>query len=222
MGTMTQKETVIFLIADLAGFTALTEAHGDMSAASIVTRYIEIVKDTLRPGCHLIERTGDEVLIASNNAQHVVKTAIDLRQAIENESLFPCVHAGIHAGSALEKDGHYFGKALNLTSRIAAHARGGEILCSEKIIESANAIRNVKSRSIGKIQFKNITDPISVFEIIVGGHVGECTVFDPVCHMHVQAESAVAQLQYDGRMYHFCSFECAKAFSDHPDHYAGR
>ena len=83
-----QIETT-FLIADLAGFTALTEAHGDLSAASIVSRYMEIVNDTLQPGSRLVERTGDEVLIAANNVQSVVETAIYLRKTIESESHFP-------------------------------------------------------------------------------------------------------------------------------------
>ena len=214
----TTNETV-FLIADLAGFTALTEAHGDMSAASIVTRYVEIVNDNLYQGTKLVERVGDEVLMVSNDASSIVKTAIKLRDTIENEQQFPCIHSGIHAGSALEKDGHYFGKALNLASRVAAHARGGEILCTDKIVDLANDIENIKYQSMGLIEFKHITEPVAVFEVIVGGRVGECTLFDPVCHMHVQAETAVAQLRFDDRTYYFCSFECAKAFADKPDRY---
>ena len=214
-----QIETT-FLIADLAGFTALTEAHGDMSAASIVSRYVEIFNDTLHPGSRLVERTGDEVLIASNNVQSVVETAILLRKTIESESHFPCVHAGIHAGSALEKDGHYFGKALNLTSRIAAHARGGEILCTEKIVTAVKPIVNVKYQSLGQIQFKNISDPVSLYEIIVEGHAGECTAFDPVCHMHVQPEKAAANILFEDRMYYFCSIECAKLFTNDPHRFA--
>ena len=214
----TTNETV-FLIADLSGFTALTEAHGDMSAASIVTRYVEIVNDNLCQGTKLVERVGDEVLIVSNEATSIVRTAIDLRDTIEKEQLFPCIHAGINAGSALEKDGHYFGKALNLASRVAAHARGGEILCTDKIVDLANDIENIKYQSLGLIQFKHITEPVAVFEITVGERVGECTLFDPVCHMHVQAETAVAQLRFDDRTYYFCSFECAKAFVGNPDRY---
>jgi class 3 adenylate cyclase len=34
----------VFLIADLSGYTALTEAHGNISAAQIVKRYVEIVQ----------------------------------------------------------------------------------------------------------------------------------------------------------------------------------
>jgi len=190
-----------------------------MSAASIVSRYMEIVNDTLHPGSRLVERTGDEVLIASNNVQSVVETAILLRRTIESESHFPCVHAGIHAGSALEKDGHYFGRALNLTSRIAAHARGGEILCTEKIVASVKPSNNFKYQSLGKIKFKNISDPVSLFEIIVEGHTGECTAVDPVCHMHVQSEKATANILFEDKMYYFCSIECAKLFTSDPHHY---
>lgn len=216
------KVETTFLIADLAGFTALTEAHGDMSAASIVSRYVEIVNDTLHPECRLIERTGDEVLITSKNTQSIVETAIHLRQAVERESDFPCVHVGIHVGSALEKDGHYFGRALNLTSRVAAHARGGEILCTEKIVESVKMSINAQFHSLGRIQFKNIYDPVSLYEIQVEGHAGECTAFDPVCHMHVQPDTATAHIMFEDKVYYFCSFECVKAFTDRPHRYASR
>ena len=173
---MNATNETVFLIADLAGFTALTEAHGDMSAANIVTRYVDIVKDNLYPGSELVERVGDEVLIVSNDALSIVQTAINLRDTIEKEQLFPCIHAGIHAGSALEKDGHYFGKALNLASRVAAHARGGEILCTDKIVELANDLSDITYQSLGLIQFKHVTEPVAVFEITVGGRVGECTL----------------------------------------------
>ncbi len=216
---MSITNETVFLIADLAGYTALTEVHGDMSAARIVKRYVEIVNDNIFPGTKLVERVGDEVLMVSNDVSSIIQTAINLRDTIEKEQNFPCIHAGIHVGSSLEKDGHYFGKALNLASRVAAYARGGEILCTDKIVNMANDFESVNYRSLGFIEFKHITEPVAIFEIIVGGRVGECTVFDPVCHMHVQPESAIAQLRVNERIYYFCSLECAKAFSNHPDRY---
>lgn len=216
---MNTRDEKVFLIADLAGYTALTEAHGDMSAVRIVKRYVEIVNDNIFPGTKLIERVGDEILMVSNDVTSIVRTAVNLRDTIENEQHFPCIHAGIHVGSALEKDGHYFGKALNLASRIAAYARGGEILCTDRIVRMVCDIEDVNYRSIGSIEFKHIPEPVAVFEVIVGGRVGECTIFDPVCHMHVQPETAVAQLRVDERVYYFCSIRCAKAFSDNPEPY---
>ena len=45
-----------FLIADLAGYTALTEAMGDMEAAKVIARYVELAHDVLRPGTRIVER----------------------------------------------------------------------------------------------------------------------------------------------------------------------
>jgi hypothetical protein len=46
---MSDKKEIqrVFLIGDLSGYTALTEANGSISAAQIVKRYIEIVQECL-------------------------------------------------------------------------------------------------------------------------------------------------------------------------------
>ena len=36
---------MVFVIADLAGYTALTEAHGGEQAATMVARYRELIAD---------------------------------------------------------------------------------------------------------------------------------------------------------------------------------
>ena len=40
----------VFLIADLAGYTALTEAMGAEEAANVVDRYVALAHAALRPG----------------------------------------------------------------------------------------------------------------------------------------------------------------------------
>ncbi len=59
---------MVFLIADLAGYTALTEAMGDMEAAKVIARYVDLVDGVLRPGTRMLERVGDEVLIVGDEA----------------------------------------------------------------------------------------------------------------------------------------------------------
>jgi class 3 adenylate cyclase len=78
-----------FLIADLAGFTALTETHGNLHAAHVVTRFVELVGATLQPGTRLAERVGDAVLIVAEDPTAAVRTAIMLRDVAEREALFP-------------------------------------------------------------------------------------------------------------------------------------
>lgn len=210
-----------FLIADLSGYTALTEAHGNMSAVETVTRYMEIVEGALVSGTRLAERVGDEVLIVGADAANLVRTAIRIRDTIEDEPLFPTLHAGLHGGSVLEQDGHYFGRALNLASRVAAHARGNQILCSQQVVHLAGDIRDVEYRSLGSTRFKNIPDPVDIFEVVSRHQGAERIVIDPVCRMQVRQDTAPARLPFGGKIYSFCCFECAKLFANRPDRYVG-
>jgi len=209
----------VFMIADLSGYTALTEAHGDVSAAKVVSRYVEIVENSLQPGAYLAERVGDEVLVISPRVDGVLRTAIKLRDEVEQEPYFPTLHAGIHAGGMLEENGRFFGTALNLTSRLAAHAKGEQILCTREVVTLATHIRDIDFRALGVVQFKNISKPIAIFEVVSAFRRTEQKVIDPVCRMQVTPETAPAMLPFRGTTYYFCCFECAKAFAEHPDRY---
>lgn len=71
------------------------------SAAEIVTRYMEIVQNSLHRDTRLVEQVGDEVLIVSSSADSILSTAIEFRNNIEPEPFFPAIHAGLHAGMIL-------------------------------------------------------------------------------------------------------------------------
>ncbi len=95
--------TTAFLIADLAGYTALTDTHGDSAAVKIVDRYLEIVNNSIADKANLVDRVGDEVLIQSGSADEILKTGINIIRAINSENHFPSVHAGIHYGNIIKK-----------------------------------------------------------------------------------------------------------------------
>lgn len=218
--TTKNQQQLAFLIADLSGYTALTEAHGDLSAANIVERYGEIVQSTLCVDAQLVERVGDEVLIVASNLEGLIETAVSLRAKIVQEPLFPSMHAGLHTGTALKQGNKYFGSALNLTSRVAAYARGDQILCTDDVAVRAQKVAGIEVLPMGRVQFKNIVNPVAIFEIVTGDERREAPVIDPVCRMQVNRESAPARLPFKNRSFYFCSFECAKIFAETPERYA--
>jgi P-type Cu+ transporter len=73
------------------------------------------------------------------------------------------------------------------------------------------------------VRFKNVFEPVEVFEIVSEGHMGAvadaAAMVDPVCHMHVEAVTAPARLPFNGKTYYFCSFQCAEVFTKHPPAY---
>ena len=208
---------IVLLVSDLSGYTALTEAHGNVSAAKVVNRYTEIAKEVLYEGTRLIERVGDEIIIAGTDATDIIKTALKLVHKIEEEPFFPTVHAGIHSGRVLEQEGHYYGSALNIASRVASHARSCQILCTKAVVEMAGEMEDIKYRAMGEVNFKNIFEPVALFEIITDCRKLEMNVVDPVCRMLVRPESSTAHLTFKEKTYYFCSFECAQKFASQPN-----
>jgi class 3 adenylate cyclase/YHS domain-containing protein len=213
---------VTFLIADLAGFTALTETHGNLHAAHVVTRFVELVRTALAPGTRLVERVGDAVLIVADGSPPAVSTAGALRDAAEREALFPLLRIGIHGGPVVQLDGSYFGTALNLTARLAGYARPDQILCTERVTQSAADLPDVQFRPLGPVRLKNIAAPVSIFQVLPANRPRATGLVDPVCQMRVGAKRAPARLPFEGRTYLFCSLACARAFAEHPDRYAAR
>jgi adenylate cyclase len=210
-----------FVIADLSGYTALTEAHGNVEAARAVTRYQELAHGVIERATRLLDCIGDELLIAADSAPVAVRTAVRLRAAVESEPLFPAVRCGINQGPVAEAGGRYYGAALNLTARVAAHARGGQILCTSSVAADASGVEGVRFVPIGSVGFKNIVDPVALFEVFARVVSSDATV-DPVCRMQVRPESAPARLPFAGEMYFFCSFDCARVFAERPESYAVR
>jgi adenylate cyclase len=208
------------IIADLAGYTALTEAHGGAEAARTVGRYVELVSQALSAGCRLVERVGDQVLIVSDDIEAAARTAMALRDAIEREPRFPSVRIGIDAGETLEQDGHYFGSALNVAARVATYARPGQILCTERVATALTSVSRIACRFVEAVHPKNVSEPVHVFELATSGEQPGVVV-DPVCRMRLQPATAVAQLLHGGRIYYFCSLDCAERFAGRPDVYAG-
>lgn len=203
-----------FLFADLCGYTALTEAHGNRQAAEIVERFLALAAATLSRGAAILERIGDEVVIVASEPGVAVATAVALRDTVAREPLFPMVRAAIHAGPVVERSGGYVGAALNVAARVAALAEPGQILCTEPVRRVVTRV-GVGYRALGTVRLKNIRVPVQLFELVATAT--DAPRVDPVCRMQVGPGSAVAM--WAGRTYDFCSEECAAAFRARPGDY---
>src|SRR4249919_3316725 len=116
------EKNVAILMADLSGYTALTEVHGALSAANLIDRYIAIAENCLVGDSRLHQRTGDELMFVSDSPDAMLATAKRLAVATAGEAYFLQVHGGLHYGKLLKRGGNYFGTAINLTARIASKA----------------------------------------------------------------------------------------------------
>lgn len=184
------EENIAILMADLTGYTALTETHGARGAADMIDQYLDIVKDCLAGDSHLHEQTGDEVMIVSASADHLLTTAQRLIKATSAKNNFLQVHGGLHYGPILKRNNKYFGATINLAARIAGKAQPGTIWCSEDYINALHHKMPPGFRAKGKHHFKNIREASGVFELLRGSH--KHFLVDPVCKMLInERENAI-------------------------------
>ena len=199
------EKSIAILMADLSGYTALTETHGSVSAADVIDKYIRIAKDCLVGNTKIHERTGDEIMFISNSPDSLLATALKLEARSAHEDNFLLLHGGLHFGKVLKRAGNYFGSAINMASRIAAKAAPGTFWCSDDFVDSIVDKSICAFLSKGNHQFKNITEEREVFELGIGKI--NTNYIDPVCRMIIVNRQKAIYHPNEGGHY-FCSSHC--------------
>jgi adenylate cyclase len=207
----TMEQNIAILIADLSGYTALTETHGASSAADLIDKYIKIVNNSLVGESHLHERVGDEVMIVSDSPDHLLSTAVVLLQNVFREYNFLQIHGALHYGKILNRNNNLFGSALNLTSRIASRARPGVFLCSNDFLNALEDKNSHSFTSIGRNNFKNVSEDREVFEIAI--EKPESLYVDPVCRMLLTEPEKRISHPIRSDLF-FCSANCLEIFME--------
>ena len=152
------------VFVDLSGFTRLTHERGDRSAvavASSLQRHADAV--ATRHGGRLVKLLGDGAMMRLADAATGLDAALDLVETLSGEgALSP--HAGVHAGSVIERDLDIYGNTVNLASRIAEAAGPGEVFASEAVMDEAGAATFAFERT-GDVQLKGLPEPIPLFRV---------------------------------------------------------
>lgn len=207
------NQTYTFSFVDLAGFTALTDAHGDEVAADQVERFTALAHAALIGGTTVVSVIGDAVLLAAEVVDDALSSTLRLLQACHTEPRFPLARGGIHTGSAARRGDDFFGAGVNVAARVTALAGGGELMLTEAPAERARLLGHTV-HDLGLSPLRNVSEPLALFRLDFGD--GQ-QVTDPVCRMSVDRLSAAGSLAHEGHDYWFCSLACAGQFAADPD-----
>jgi DNA-binding SARP family transcriptional activator/class 3 adenylate cyclase len=155
-----------FLIADLRGYTSLSDSHGDQAAADVAERFLAIARDRVeaRSGS-VVDVRGDEVLAVFDSAREALRAALDLQAGVAAEPAdgdMLGVGIGLDAGEAVQVGDGFRGRALNLAARLCARARAGEILVTSELVHLAGAVEGVRFENRGAVRLKGLSRPIEV------------------------------------------------------------
>jgi len=212
-----------FLFADLAGFTAMTEAHGDELAADAVAEFCRDVHELLPEfEAEQIKSIGDAVMVRVPEASAAIRLAVRLIGEVGTRHGSLAVRVGAHTGPAVHRDGDWFGSAVNLAARVAAVAQRGEVVMTAATHSAGGeAVAEYEIEARPGQTFKNIAEPVTLYALTLASQPQVANLpTDPVCRMAVDPTKSEERRTRDDVEVWFCSPECAVVFDRHPDRYA--
>jgi adenylate cyclase len=136
-GQLPGSREVSICFADLVGFTRLGEEVTPDELGRLAVRLEALAGDVAEPPVRLVKTIGDAAMLASPEPEPLLAAALGLIDAAEAESEdFPQLRAGAALGQALPRAGDWFGRPVNLASRITAVARPSSVLVERELRES--------------------------------------------------------------------------------------
>jgi class 3 adenylate cyclase len=166
--------TVTFVFSDIEGSTILLKQLGDGGYAEMLGTHRRLVREVFgEHGGQEIDTQGDAFFYSFARARDAVLAAVALQRA-HHEEPWPGgatvrIRLGLHTGEpAIGEDG-YTGLDVVRASRIAAVARGGQVLLSDttRALVAGNLPDGVSLRSLGQQRLRDIDQPEPLHELAI-------------------------------------------------------
>jgi predicted ATPase/class 3 adenylate cyclase len=166
---------VTFLFTDVEGSTMRWERDGRAMAAALA-RHDELVRAALvAHGGHVFKTAGDAFCAAFADPANAAAAALETQQRLAAEDFSAVdglrVRIALHTGTAHERDGDYFGSAVNRVARIMALGHGGQILVSSATAALLSADERYRDalHDLGEHVLRDLVAPERISQLACAG-----------------------------------------------------
>jgi adenylate cyclase len=164
-GRLPGAREVVVCFADLVGFTRIGEDVPPDELGRVADRLEALAAEHAAAPVRLVKTIGDAVMLVCPDAPAMVEAALDLVEAADAEGEdFPQLRAGVAIGPALSRAGDWYGRPVNLASRITGRARPGSVLVTGEVRDAAST-DEISYSFAGEKRLKGVRDPISLFRV---------------------------------------------------------
>lgn len=133
-GQIPGSREVAVSFADLVGFTRVGEEVPPDELGRMATRLEMLTSEAIPAPVRLVKTIGDAVMLVSPDDDALLSSALTLVEAADNEGQdFPQLRVGMARGPAVGRAGDWFGRPVNMASRITSVARPGSVLVSAEV-----------------------------------------------------------------------------------------
>ena len=192
------RGTFTFLFTDIEGSTDLVRSIGRERYGELLDRHRAILREVWGRHAGVEQSTeGDSFFVVFAEAPAAIRAAVEAQRAVLAEP-WPDdapirVRMGLHSGGA-EKTGESFvGLNVNRAARIAAVARGGQVIVSglTRDLLADEPVEGIDLRDLGDHRLKDLTAPVRLFQVVADGLPGE---FPPLRTLDARPNNLPTQL----------------------------
>ena len=171
--------TVTFLFTDVVGSTARWEADPQLMAEALAL-HDEVMRAAIDANDGYVFATGgDGFAVAFQRADHAVTAAADAQRSLRTAA-WPgdqplAVRMGAHSGDTVEREGDYFGPAVNRAARVMDAANGSQFVVTSVTDALVSGYPDgLVRRPLGAHRFKGLDSELEVVEVVIDGadHLG--------------------------------------------------
>jgi adenylate cyclase len=150
--------TVVF--TDLEGFTAYTDANGDMAALELLEEHHRLAGPIVRQwNGKIVKFLGDGLLCSFSDPESGVRAALELLGTAPPPLR---LRAGVHVGRAMVSRLDIVGHVVNVAARVCAYADGGQVLITDQVLEATGPLEGVRVGRAKSRRLKGIKKPIGL------------------------------------------------------------
>jgi adenylate cyclase len=139
-GTLPGSRDIAVCFADLVGFTRYGETRSITEVGDLASQLEAAAARVAIPPVHLVKMIGDAAMLVSPDADALVGRALQLVAATTVQGL-PALRIGVAYGPALSRYGDWYGRYVNLASRIASAAQPESVVATEEVRQQAPGYR---------------------------------------------------------------------------------
>jgi adenylate cyclase len=163
-GMLPGAREVTVAFADLVGFTRLGEEVDADELGRVAQRLVGLTVEHLRGQVRLVKTIGDAAMLVSPDAPTLLEVALDLVDAADAEGKdFPQLRIGVASGAALSRAGDWYGRPVNIASRITTIARPGSVLATRAVRDASG--NGYRWSSAGARSLKGVDEPVRLYRV---------------------------------------------------------
>ena len=154
--------------ADIVGFTAASSRLSALELSQMAETLLKSAEVPLPPqGARIVKSIGDAVMFTAPDLVSACSAAASLLDAAEQAGL-PPLRVGVAFGPMLRAYADYFGRTVNIASRLSDTARAGEVLVlrpDEAIPPKAWEARGLVVKEAGKKSLRGVDGRVPVLKV---------------------------------------------------------